>query len=53
MTSEYKRCFKESADHPLKLKYLDNCLMNLNKHINKQDSQEHKDHGIGIIIKIH
>ena len=38
---------KKSANHPLKLKYLNNYLMNLNKHINKQ---EHKDH---VIIKIH
>ena len=50
MTSEHKTCFKASADRPLKLKYLDNYLMNLNKHINKQ---EDKDLGIVVIIKIH
>ena len=43
----------KSVDRPLKLKYLDNYLMNLNKHMNKQDSQEHKDLGIAIISKIH
>ena len=53
MTSEHKRCYKASADRPLKLKYLDNYLMNLNWHINKQDSQEYKELGIVVIIKIH
>ena len=53
MISEHKTCLTKSADRPLKLKYLDNYLMNLNKHINKEDSQEHKDLGIVVIIKIH
>ena len=42
--------FKKSADRPLKLKYLDNYSMNLNKRINKQ---EYEDLGIVVIIKIH